>query len=621
MNENIREKLKKLPASPGVYVMTDLSGNIIYVGKAKILKNRVRQYFHSSVKTEKVMAMVREVADFHYHITKSEKDALILENNLIKKHKPRYNILLKDDKTYPYIKFTKEEFPKLEITRKIKKKDGKYFGPYMGGVSARELADIIQDTFFIRSCKLNMSKIPKNHRPCLNYQMGRCKGVCMGLVSKEEYQMLIKSSTDFLKGETKEASEKLEIQMKESAKRADFERAIIYRDRIENVKKIKDRKLTASMIGVDIDIFAVASNGVSNVVSLLIIRGGRMQGVENHYEESVFSEKEESLANFMLSHYENNILPDEIITEFDISKYFGIEEHFEKIHGKKTPFLTPKMGVRSQLVDMAKENAEDYLEKNASEKTREFEKTIGAVNVLSSILGYPVRRMECYDISNISGTLSVASMVVFIDGKPQNKLYRRFKIKTVEGPNDFASMNEVITRRFKRLLSETETDESFSVKPDLVVIDGGMIQLEFAGNAIKSLGITQNMVSLAKREEEIFLPNSKTPILLEKSNNALKVLQQIRDESHRFAITFHRTLRNKNAFTSILDSINGIGSAKKKLIFEKYQTPAEITSASIEEIAEIKGVTENLANEIKEKAKDYIGKLKVLEDKLDLGNR
>ncbi|MFI3129515.1 MAG: helix-hairpin-helix domain-containing protein, partial [Bacillota bacterium] len=363
---------------------------------------------------------------------------------------------------------------------------------------------------------------------------------------------------------------------------------------------------------------AVASNGVSNVVSLLIIRQGRMQGVENFYEESVFSEKEETLANFMLSHYEKNIIPDEIITEFEIGKYFNLEEHFEEIHGKKTPFLVPKMGLRAQLVDMAKENAEDYLEKNASEKTREFEKTIGAANLLSSILGYPVSKMECYDISNISGTLSVASMVVFIDGKPQNKLYRRFKIKTVEGPNDFASMNEVIKRRFTRLLDKNETDESFSVKPDLVVIDGGMIQLEFAGNAIKSLGVTQNMVSLAKREEEIFLPNSKTPILLEKSNNALKILQQIRDESHRFAITFHRTLRNKNAFTSILDSISGIGTAKKKLIFEKYQTPAEIASASVSDISEIKGVTENLARDIKEKAESYLKKQTVLEEKLNL---
>ncbi|MFI3164766.1 MAG: excinuclease ABC subunit UvrC [Bacillota bacterium] len=618
MNEQITEKLKKLPASPGVYVMTDKMGNIIYVGKAKVLKNRVRQYFHSSVKTEKVLAMVREVDDFYYHITKSEQDALILENNLIKKHKPRYNILLKDDKTYPYIKFTKEEFPKLEITRKIKKGDGKYFGPYMGGVSARELVDIIQDTFYIRSCKVNMKKIPKNHRVCLNYQMGRCKGICQHMISSEEYSMLVKSAMNFLKGETKETSEKLQIQMTDAAKRADFERAILYRDRLDSIKKIKDRKLTASMIGVDIDIFAVASNGVSNVVSLLIIRQGRMQGVENFYEESVFSEKEETLANFMLSHYEKNIIPDEIITEFEIGKYFNLEEHFEEIHGKKTPFLVPKMGLRAQLVDMAKENAEDYLEKNASEKTREFEKTIGASNLLSSILGYPVSKMECYDISNISGTLSVASMVVFIDGKPQNKLYRRFKIKTVEGPNDFASMNEVIKRRFTRLLDENETDESFSVKPDLVVIDGGMIQLEFAGNAIKSLGVTQNMVSLAKREEEIFLPNSKTPILLEKSNNALKILQQIRDESHRFAITFHRTLRNKNAFTSILDSISGIGTAKKKLIFEKYQTPAEIASASVSDISEIKGVTENLARDIKEKAESYLKKQTVLEEKLNL---
>ncbi len=618
MNQQITEKLKKLPDSPGVYVMTDKSGNIIYVGKAKVLKNRVRQYFHASVKTEKVLAMVREVDDFYYHITKSEQDALILENNLIKKHKPRYNILLKDDKTYPYIKFTKEEFPKLEITRKIKKGDGKYFGPYMGGVSARELTDIIQDTFFIRSCKVNMRKIPKNHRVCLNYQMGRCKGICQHMISAEEYSLLVKSAMNFLKGETKETSEKLESQMTASAKRADFERAIIYRDRLESIKKIKDRKLTASMIGVDIDIFAVASNGVSNVVSLLIIRQGRMQGVENFYEESVFTEKEETLANFMLSHYEKNILPDEIITEFEISKYFNLEEHLEEVHGKKTPFLVPKMGLRAQLVDMAKENAADYLEKNASEKTREFEKTIGAVNALSNILGYPVHKMECYDISNISGTLSVASMVVFIDGKPQNKLYRRFKIKTVEGANDFASMNEVITRRFKRLLDKSETDESFSVKPDLVVIDGGMIQLEFAGNAIKSLGVSQNMVSLAKREEEIFLPNSKTPILLEKSNNALKILQQIRDESHRFAITFHRTLRNKNAFTSILDSISGIGAAKKKLIFEKYQTPAEIASASTQDIAAIKGVTEALAKEIKTKAQDYLNRQTVLEDKLNL---
>ena len=469
----IREKLKLLPDSPGVYIMLDGYKNVIYVGKARVLKNRVRQYFYSSEKPEKVTKMVQNIADFNYIITNTEIDALALENTLIKKYKPKYNILLKDDKTYPYIKANlKEEFPNFSITRKIKKDGCRYFGPFMGGISCKEILDTLQLTFCVRLCH---TATTGKKRECLNYHIGRCPAPCAGKVSKEEYSVRVKNALNFLDGNYKDAEILLKNKMVSAAENENFELALDYKNKIEMLSKLEAKRLTTLNRYVDADIIAYASNGLYSAVNVLVTRKGIMQGGSSFALDEAHLTDGEALTGFIVQYYQNHEVPSEIICEEFCEKEL-LQNYFKEKFEKSVEITLAKQGDKARLLQMAKRNASEYLEKSVDKIKHKDDMTVNACRHLQELLSlknYP-RRMECYDISNISGVDKVGSMVVFIDGEADRNSYRRFKIKTVEGANDFASLQEVLTRRLDKL--GTDEEEKFP-KPDLIIIDGGKGQL------------------------------------------------------------------------------------------------------------------------------------------------
>ncbi len=595
MNE-IQEKLKLLPNNPGVYIMLDKDGVVIYVGKAKVLKNRVRQYFHFSEKPEKVAAMVENIADFYYIITQTEIDALALENNLIKKYKPKYNILLKDDKTYPYIKVhTKEDYPRVSITRKIKKKDGKYFGPFMGGVRCGEILDIVGSVYNVRTCATVVGEKPK--KPCLAYHLGRCKAPCAHLTSKEEYADRVKQAISFLDGNYEDAERILREKMLAFAEREEFELAMEYREKLNMLGKLKLKRITSLNRAINADIIALKTNYLYSAVNLLVTRSGIMQGSTNlALEDGSFSETD-ALTAFIIQFYTNHELPDEIITQEFCEKEL-LQNYFKEKYGRKVEIVCPKLGVKRQLLDMAEKNAVDYLSKSIDKIKHKYDMTKNACARLQEILRlrkYP-RRMECYDISNISGVDKVGSMVVFIDGEADRSSYRRFKIKTVEGANDYASHQEMMKRRLAKL--GTDEEERFP-KPDLIVIDGGKGQLSAVKEIFDEAGIENiELISLAEREEEVFTLFSEESIRIDRRDYALKMLQRIRDEAHRFAITYFRSLHSKRNLASVLQEIDGIGKKKRAALLEKFGTIDKIMSASVEALCEVDGIGEELANKI-----------------------
>ncbi len=579
-----------MPENPGVYVMLDKDGQIIYVGKAKNLKNRVRQYFFSGVKTEKVMAMVKNIADFYYIIVPSEIDALSLENNLIKKHKPRYNILLKDDKTYPYLKVDlKEPYPTFAVTRKIKKDGAKYFGPFMGGVSVKNVLEIINLAFGIRPCdkKLNPEKAVK---PCLNYHLKKCNAPCALLISQEEYRKKIDGAVAFLSGDIAGTEKLLKEKMMASVEREEFELALKYRENLASLEKIKLKRITSLNKFLNADVIAYRSNGIYSTVNLLIVRNGRMLGGKNFAFESASLTVGDALNEFVLRYYKKDgDLPDEIITDQEINSADVISKYFKENYGKVVSFLCVKQGVRKQLVDMAGVNAEEHLETAVDKIKHKADMTTTACKVLQEKLNlknYP-KRMECFDISNISGVDKVGSMVVFIDGEPDFDSYRRFKIKTFEGADDYRAHQEMMSRRLDRL--NTEPDKF--PKPDLIIIDGGKGQLSAVKEIFDQKSITDiDLIALAERNEEIFTPFSSQPIILEKRDYCLRMLQRIRDEAHRFAITYHRTLRGKRALTSVLDGVKGLGKVKKRALLDKFKDLSGIISATEEELMTVDGI-------------------------------
>jgi len=600
----IEDKLKMLPDKPGVYIMYDNFGQVIYVGKAKNLKNRVRQYFFASVKTEKVMAMVSHIADFNYIITDSEVDALSLENNLIKKHKPKYNILLKDDKTYPYLKIDlKEKFPKITITRRILKDGAKYFGPFMGGISASEIKDLVDLTYKLRPCSITI-KDGKAKKECLNYHIGRCSSPCSLKETEEEYLKRVKLAIDFLSGGDDELPKTLLTkQMQFFAENEKFELALNCRERLNSLEKLKLKRITAINKAINADIIGIATNKIYTAFSLLFVRNGRMLGHKYFEEETVsFLEKEE-LSEFISRYYQKaEDIPQEIIVSVELDDANALESLLAKISDKSVQIVTPKQGVRKQLVDMANLNADEYLEKAVNKISHKNDLTVSACEKLQKALNlkkYP-KRMECFDISHISGTDKVGSMVVFTDGEKDANEYRRFKIKTVDGNNDFECLKEVLTRRLNKLISD-EADK-FPM-PDLIIIDGGKGQLSSVKEVFDNLNAkidlsNIDLISLAEKEEEIFTLNSKTPIMLDRSDYALRLLQRIRDEAHRFAITFNRALRGKRSLTSVLDNIHGIGKEKKKALLDKFKDLSGIISAKKEDLLTVKGIGEKQAEDI-----------------------
>lgn len=539
----ILEKIKTLPKTSGVYIMKDDLGQIIYIGKAKNLKNRVSQYFLKNQTHNKVRAMVEKVHDFDYFLTPSEIDALALESNLIKEHQPFYNILLKDGKAFPYIKInTKSDFPRVEIVRRIKNDGSKYFGPYISGISIHDVVDIINYVFPIRKCKLNIGKTTVS-RECLNYSLGLCSAPCTGKISKEDYSNIIGEVIDFLNGNDNLVETKLEERMKNQIEVENFEDAIETREKLKMVQKLKEKSVASLPKDISLDAFAQVSTSYGDAICVLTLRNGKVLGVNCFYAPEG-ADNEDALSSFIVQYYSGNITPPkEIIT----SKAVKNTDDICKILGKNITIHHAIKGVKSKIIDMAKDNAVEFLQKKSNLEERKRHNIFSALETLQKTLNLSrlPNRMECYDISHLFGEESVASMIVFENGMPKKKEYRKFKIKTVAGIDDFASMYEVLTRRIKRY---QENDESFNKMPDLIVIDGGKGQLSSAVQALKDNNFHCDIISLAKKFEEVYTPNSNIPVMLKRGSPELTMLQRIRDEAHRFAITFHRTRRDKRTF-------------------------------------------------------------------------
>lgn len=594
----ISDKVKNLPTDPGVYVMLDGDGHIIYVGKAKNLKNRVRQYFQNGVKTDKVAAMVSNISDFYYYITPTEIDALSLENNLIKKHKPRYNILLKDDKTYPYVTVDlNDDYPVFKITRKIRKDGAKYFGPFMGGVAATDVLDIINLSFGVRLCDRKLLE-SKTYKPCLNYHIGRCGAPCAKYITREEYSVRVHNAVSFLEGDLSKAEKILKEKMIKFAETENFELAQKYKDNLQSLEKIRSKRITSVNKFINADIMAIETDGLHSVISVLIVRSGRMVGGKNFAFESAVEEESESVSEFILRYYKNHAeIPDEIITDRTPSDSELLAHFFKTEYNKRVSIHTAVYGVRRQLIDMASVNAREHLETAIGKIKHKNDMTVAACERLKDVLKltkYP-KRIECYDISNISGTDKVGSMVVFIDGEPDKQSYRRFKIKTVDGADDYKSHQEMMRRRLERLKSDPEKFP----RPDLMVIDGGKGQLSAIKRVFDDMGVDDiDLIALAEKQEEIFTLFDSAPIVLSFHDYSLKVLIRIRDEAHRFAVSYHTGLRDKKALVSVLDGVDGIGRAKRLKLIEKFKDIGGIISATESEIAETKGIGKKLAKVI-----------------------
>lgn len=590
MNEKIKQKLKELTTKSGVYIMHSSSGAVIYVGKAKNLKNRVSQYFNNSPKPTKVMAMVEHVEDFEYFITLSERDAFALENNLIKKYKPFYNILLKDDKAYPYIKVTvKDEYPRLEVVRKIKTDGSKYFGPYISSISPYALIKIVNMAYPLRTCKGNLPKKPK--RPCLNYSLGLCSAPCAKYVSKEEYKKIVQKAMDFLRGNDSDIEKILEAKMKVASSIENFERALEIRDMLKMINNLKQKVVADLPSDKSIDVISYVNNGILGAICTLTIRHGKVLGITNQSVVDASIDEKETISQYVVQYYEKHEYPKELLLNMDVDDVTK-----EAI---KTKIICPQKGTKLNLIKMANLNANEYLNKIEYKENIEYDKTVGALEKLKDKLNLKSvpNRIECYDISHISGTNQVASMVVFIAGKVAKNMYRKFKIPNYEkGSNDFESLRQTLIRRFNELKKD---DVSFTQKPDLIVIDGGKGQLSSTYPVLKDFNVQCDIISLAKSYEEVYVPNNNMPIMLKRGSSELRLLQNIRDEAHRFAISFHRKLRTKNEIKSPLDEINGLGKVKKQALLNQFKTLDEIKNASVEELNLVKGIDINLAIKIK----------------------
>ena len=592
----ILDKVKRLPNEAGVYIMKDKDENIIYVGKAKNLKKRVSQYFLRKQDHIKVKNMVQNVADFDFFVVNDELEALALENNLIKKHKPYYNILLKDGKTYAYIKVNlKEDFPRFEISRKLNKND-KYFGPYMAGVSAKEILSILDYAFGLRKCKLQISENGKPTKPCLFKEMHLCSAPCNKQISKQDYVKIVEKAIKFLKGDTKEVEQILQEKMQKAASMQNFEVALQLRDRLKMLEKLQSRVITSLGSLVDYDVFKLSTSGEFSAMCVLGIRGGKLQSVET-FDILSYLDENEAYTQFVMQYYQSHpqIAEEIIMPSIETEE---IELYLNSKSKKKIIVTKPKIdSVKYKLLDIADKNARIHIEKNLDKTTKHINESLGAIKQLKKDLNLKriPKRIECYDISHTYGTYTVASMVVLINGEKAKSMYRKFKIETVDFIDDFASMNEVLSRRFDKIASE---DISFSSIPDLIVIDGGKGQLGVAEKVLNQAGYKNDLISLAKREEEVFKPNQSNPYILEKGSYSLRLLQLARDEAHRFAITFNRQLRAKGMYKGGLESITGVGPKTRRNLLNHFRTLENIKNASLKDLLQVKGINKNTANEI-----------------------
>ena len=603
LNEKIEKRLASLPKTPGVYLMHDKNGEVIYVGKARNLTNRVRQYFSRlNSKQAKVAAMVSQIDDFEYIMTDTEIEALILEANLIKQYKPYYNVLMRDDKQYPYIKInTNEDYPRIEIVRKVVPDGAKYFGPYQAAHIIREMLDSVYRLFQMRSCKKNIEKAQQRYeRPCMNYQMGRCSAPCAGKISREAYAEIVRDVVDLLSGKHEKLEKKLREEMFKASDERNYELAAIFRDKLKAVERISERQKAGQPNLNDKDVFAAAIFEKRTMIQAFFVRSGKLS-LASKFELTEAESEAEALSEFIKQFYETaESIPKTIHISREFEDMELVAQFLSEKKGSKVVISEPKRGDNKKLIDMAKKNAEDELKHLETNRQKEYARTIGAAKKLGEVLGIPYpKRMECFDISNTQGTNSVASMVVFTDGKPDKKEYRRFRIKTVEGPNDFASMAEVLRRRLTEGYMAGDSDHGFGVMPDLIIVDGGKGQLSTAVEVLESMGLENiPIVGLAERNEELFKPYVSESLVLPRASDELRLVTYIRDEAHRFAITYHRSLREKRVLESELDRISGIGDKRKKILIEHFGDIEGIKNADIDSLCAVKGIDIRTARNI-----------------------
>lgn len=607
-NFNIQEELKKLPGKPGVYLMHDEKDAIIYVGKAISLKNRVRQYFQSSRnKGAKIEQMVTHISRFEYIVTDSELEALVLECNLIKEHRPKYNTMLMDDKTYPFIKVTvNEPFPRVMMARQMKKDKAKYFGPYTSAGAVKDTIELIRKLYHIRSCNRSLPKDIGKERPCLNYHIHQCYAPCQGYISREKYRKSIDEVVRFLNGNYDPILKELEEKMLDASENLEFEKAIEYRELLASVQKIAQKQKITDTAGDDRDIIAMASEGEDAVVQVFFIRGGRLIGRDHFYLKIAENDtKSEILSSFIKQFYAGTpYIPAELMLPEEIEDQEIIEEWLTTRREHKVRLRIPKKGTKEKLVELAQKNAQMVLKNDKERLKREEGRTIGAVKELEKILGLTgIIRMEAYDISNTNGFDSVGSMVVYEHGKPKRNDYRKFKIKSVQGPDDYASMNEVLTRRFEHGLRERQ-DESetggFQAFPDLIMMDGGRGQVNIALEVLEKLNLHIPVCGMVKddnhRTRGLYFNNVE--LLIDRNSECFRLITRIQDEAHRFAITFHRQLRSKGQVHSILDDIPGVGPARRKDLMRSFENIEAIRNATVDDLKELPSMNEKSAQEV-----------------------
>ena len=611
---NFEEELKKLPKNPGVYIMRDENDTIIYVGKAINLHNRVRSYFRPNIgRGPQIDKMVTLIARFEYIITDSELEALVLENNLIKEHSPKYNTMLKDDKTYPYIKVTVgEDYPRVLFSRQMKKDKSKYFGPYTSAGAVKDTIELLNKLYQLRTCNRSLPKDIGNDRPCLNYHIKQCLAPCQNYVSKEQYAEQVAKALEFLNGKYDVILKDLEKKMFQASENMEFEEAIRYRDLFNSVKQVSQKQKITDSDMEDKDIIALAKDDNDAIVQVFFVRGGKLIGREHFHMTHVSgTPSAQILLDFVKQFYAGTpFIPKELMLQEEIEDVEILEKWLSEKRGSRVYIRVPKKGTKEKLVELAAQNARLVLSQDREKIKREEGRTIGAAKEIAALLGMErINRMEAFDISNISGFANVGSMVVYEQGKPKRSDYRKFKIKTVSGPDDYACMREVLTRRFMHGMEEQkELDEkelekefgSFTKFPDLLLMDGGRGQVNIALEVLNELRINIPVCGMVKddnhRTRGLYFNNVEIPI--DRHSEGFKLITRIQDEAHRFAIEYHRSLRSKTQVKSVLDDIPGVGPARRKVLMKAFMSIDEIKSASVEELAEKAGLPQNIAKEI-----------------------
>ena len=610
----IDEELKKLPAKPGVYIMHDEQDTILYVGKAVNLRNRVRSYFRENIgRGPQIDKMVSLIARFEYIVTDSELEALILENNLIKEHLPKYNTLLKDDKTYPYIKVTVgEAYPRILFVREMKKDKARYFGPYTSAGAVKDTIELLNKLYKLRTCNRSLPKDIGEGRPCLNYHIGQCSAPCQNLVSREEYREQVEKALNFLNGNYQPILKELQGKMQDAAEKMEFEEAAKYRDLFNSVKSVSQKQKISDSVGEDRDSIALAEDDRDAVVQVFFVRDGRLIGREHFYMTHIEGQKKPRiLQEFVKQFYAGTpFIPREIMLQYEVEEQTLIEQWLTEKKEGRVKLIVPKIGTREKLVELAAQNASLVLSKDKERIAREESRTTGAVKEIADLLGLPrIVRMEAFDISNISGFANVGSMVVFEKGKPKRSDYRKFRIQSVAGPDDYACMREVLTRRFRHgmeeqsKLKEQDLDNSlgsFTRFPDVLMMDGGRGQVNIALSVLEELNIHIPVCGMVKddnhRTRGLYYNNVELPI--DSRSEGFKLITRIQDEAHRFAIEYHRSLRSKSQVKSVLDEIPGVGPARRKALMRHFKSIEDVKNATVEELCRVPEIPVNVAEQI-----------------------